>query len=114
MSGMTRFCFVGTCLLLVSCGPPPPPPVPSLTPQQAGQLLHYNNKAQNWLKYVRKQNPACDYRLDLPDQSSHPASIDLNHIVICGAQPSQKEFDATVSFAYDRNKGTWVIEQFSN
>jgi len=40
-----------------------------LNPQQAGELLHYNNKAQDWLKFVRRQKAACDYRLELPDQS---------------------------------------------
>lgn len=114
MSEVVRLLLFATVVLLVSCGAPPRAAVPALTPQQAGGLLHYNNKAQNWLKYVRKQNPACDYQLDLPDQSSHPATIDLNHIVTCGGRPSPKEFDAGVSFAYDQNRSTWVITRFSS
>jgi len=76
--------------------------------------MHYNNKAQNWLKYVRRNNAGCDYRLDLPDQSSHPATIDLSHIVMCGNRPSPREFDASVTFTYDEAKGTWVISRFSS
>lgn len=116
MSGMTRLPFIcsGACLLLVSCGGPPKPVTPSLNPQQAAELLHYNNKAQNWLKVVRKQNAACDYRLELPDQSAHPTTIDLDHIVVCGTQPSPRELDASVSYAYDQSQGRWVISRFSS
>ena len=104
----------GAFLLCLSCGAPPKTTVPSLNPEQAAELLHYNNKAQDWLKYVRKQNAACDYRLDLPDQSSHPTVIDLPHIVMCGSRPSPREFDASVSFAYDQSQGKWLISRFSS
>lgn len=114
MSQMTRFALFGSLLLLVSCGSAPKAAIPALNPQQAGELLHYNNRAQDWIKVVKKQNPACDYRLDLPDQSAHPAEIDLNHIVICGTQPSPKEFDATISFTYDPAAGKWVISRFAS
>ncbi len=115
MCEMTRLsCFAAPVLLLASCGTPPKATIPALNPQEAGELLHYNNKAQDWLKYVRKQNAACDYRLDLPDQSSHPATIDLDHIIMCGARPSPREFDASVSFAYDHNQGKWVITKFAS
>ncbi len=115
MSEMTRsLSFAALVVLLAGCGAPPKAAVPALNPQEAGALLHYNNKAQDWLKYVRKQNAACDYRLDLPDQSAHPTTIDLDHIVKCGAQPSPKEFDASVSFAYDQNQGKWVISKFAS
>src|SRR5439155_7366548 len=63
-------------LVLAGCSPPPPP-TPSLTPQNAAELLHYNNRAENWLKFVKKHDSSCGYKLDLPDQSSHPAAIDL-------------------------------------
>lgn len=106
------------CLLLlplfVACGPAPQKHQPSLTPQQAGELLHYNNKAQTWIKYVRRNHPDCNYRVDLPNQSSHPTVIDLKHIVTCGGSASPMEFDASVSFAYDPNQQTWTISKFSN
>jgi hypothetical protein len=85
-----------------------------LTPQNAAELLHYDNRAGNWLITVRKQNPSCDYSLDLPDQRNHPREIDLNHIVSCGGRPSPPEFNANVSFAYDPNRHAWVITRFSS
>ncbi|MBV9671169.1 MAG: hypothetical protein JOZ43_09455 [Acidobacteriales bacterium] len=102
------------CLgMLWSCGPPKPT-TPSLNPEQAAALLQFDNKAQNWIKYVKKNNAACEYRLDLPDQSSHPTTIDIDHIVLCGNRPSPKEFDASVSFVYDTAQGKWVISRFSS
>jgi len=112
MSGVTRYACFGLLLLFVSCGPPPKAAAPALTPQEAGALLHFNNKAQDWLKYVRKQNAACDYSLELPDQSSHPTSIDLDHILMCGGRPSPREYDASVSFAYDASAQKWTISKF--
>lgn len=64
--------------------------------------------------HVKKQDPSCEYRLDLPDQSSHPTQIDLDHIVYCRNRPSSKELDASVSFAYDKDKQQWVILRFSS
>ena len=101
------------CVLMVACSPPKPT-TPSLTPEMATQLLHYNNKAENWMIYVRKQDPSCAYKLDLPDQTAHPAEIDLDHIVLCGNRPSPKEFDAAVSFEYDTAAQKWVIKRFSD
>jgi hypothetical protein len=100
-------------LLLAACGPPKST-TPPLNPEQAGSLLHYNNKAQNWMTYVHKTNPSCQYTLDLPDQSSHPTQIDLDHIVTCAGRPSPKEFDASVSFAYDPDQHKWVVRRFSS
>jgi hypothetical protein len=100
-------------VLLIACGTPKPV-TPALTPQTAAELLHYNNKAENWLKYVKKNNAACEYRLNLPDQTSRPTTIDLDHIVYCGNLPSPKEFDASVSFAYDKDAQHWVITRFSD
>ena len=111
---MKRLPLAGVFLMLAACSAPPKSNIPPLTPQQAGELLHYNNKAQNWLKYVQRNNPGCDYRLDLPDQRTHPTEIDLSHIVVCGARPVPREFDASVSFEYDHNRGTWVISRFSS
>ncbi|HEX4164943.1 MAG TPA: hypothetical protein VHZ55_05660 [Bryobacteraceae bacterium] len=100
--------------LLLSCGAPPKSEIPSLSPQLAGELLHYNNKAQDWMKYVHRQNPGCDYHLELPDQTNHPTTIDLDHIVRCGSRPSPKEFDATISFEYDTNQKKWVVTRFAS
>ncbi|MDQ2843444.1 MAG: hypothetical protein M3Y72_20865 [Acidobacteriota bacterium] len=111
---MTRLFCVGSFALLLSCGASHKVEIPSLNPEQASELLHYNNKAQDWLKYVRKQNTACDYKLDLPDQSNHPTSIDLDHIVVCGSRPSPKELDASVSFSWDPSQSKWVISRFAS
>ena len=100
-------------LLLAACAPPKPK-TPSLTPETAAQLLQYNNKAKDWLIYVKKQNPACEYRLDLPDQIAGPTQIDLDHIVLCGNRPSPKEFDAAVSFAFDPDTQKWMVTRFSS
>ncbi|MGA8028493.1 MAG: hypothetical protein WB992_15220 [Bryobacteraceae bacterium] len=100
-------------LLFVACSAPKPT-TPSLTPEEAAELLHNNNKAQTWITYVKKQNASCDYKLDLPDQSANPTTLDLDHIVSCGNRPSPKEFDASVSFAYDKDAQKWVITRFSS
>jgi len=105
-------CFV-CVLLLLACGPPKPT-TPALTPEGAAELLHYNNRAENWITYVKKQNPACEYQLNLPDQVSRPTAIDLDHIVYCGGRPSPKEFDASVSFVFDPDAQKWVIKRFSS
>lgn len=102
----------GGCLLLcVSCGSPKPT-TPALTPQLAGELLHYDNNAKNWLIHVKKQNPGCEYQVTLPAQNNHPTQIDLTHIVWCQGSPSPTEFDASVSFEYDQQAQRWVIKQF--
>ncbi len=105
-------CFI--CALLFSACSSPPPPTPSLTPENASSLLHYNNKAENWLKYIKKHDASCDYKLDLPDQTSHPTAIDLDHIVWCASRPGPKEFDASVQFVYDKAAQHWVILRFSS
>jgi len=100
-------------LTLLACDPPKPT-TPSLLPETAGELLHYSAKAETWLMHVRKQDPSCEYKLDLPDQSSHPTEIDLDHIVRCGGRPSSREFDASVSFEYDRDARRWIIRRFAS
>ena len=113
MHGMKKLaCFI-SLLGLCACSPPKPT-VPSLTPQEAGELLHYNSRAETWLTHVKKQDATCEYRLDLPDQLNHPTELDLDHIVYCGGRPSPKEYDASVSFAYDKDAQKWVITRFSS
>ena len=110
---MKRLTLLLPAAILLSCGPPKPT-TPSLSPEQAAALLQFNNKAQNWIKFVKKNNAACEYRLDLPDQSSHPTTLDLDHIVQCGGRPSPKEFDASVSYSYDAGQQKWVITRFAS
>jgi hypothetical protein len=110
---MNKVTGILSLLLLVGCGPPKAD-VPSLTPEGAAELLHYNNKAADWIKYVKKQDASCEYKLDLPNQTSRPTTIDLDHIVVCGSRPSPKEFDASVSFAYDKDHQRWVITRFAS
>src|SRR5581483_4941178 len=114
MPAVTKFSFslpwfALASLALVGCSTPPKATVPALTPENAATLLRNNAKAETWITYVKKQNPACGYQLMLPDQTNQPTSIDLSHIVMCGASPSPKEFDASVSFAYDKGAQKWVI-----
>jgi hypothetical protein len=101
-------------VLLVACGAPPKSDIPSLNPEQAAELLHFNHRADNWITYVKKHNPACGYRIDLPDQSNHPAEIDIPHAVWCGNAPSPKEFDASVVFTYDTDAKKWTISRFAS
>lgn len=104
-----------TLVVFVSCGGPPKENFPpALNPEQAASLLHYNSRAEVWLVHVRKTDPSCDYKLDLPEQNSHPTQIDLNHIVVCNGRPSPMEFDASVSFVYDKDQQKWVISRFSS
>ena len=110
---MHKLAFVPIVLILAACTQPKPT-VPSLTPGAAAELLHYNPKAQTWMVHVKKQNPSCEYRLDLPDQTTHPTELDLHHIVYCGNRPSPTELDASVSFAYDKDKQQWVVLRFSS
>ncbi len=110
---MAKLICLASIFLLAACTPPKPT-TPALTPGEAEQLVHYSAKAQTWITYVKKQNAACDYKLDLPDQTSQPTSIDLDHIVLCGNRPSPREFDASVSFAYDKDAQKWVITRFSS
>lgn len=110
---LLKIAGVAAVLILGACTPAKPR-VPSLTPEEANELLHYNSKAEVWMIHVKKQDPTCEYRLDLPDQTSQPTAIDLDHIVYCGNRPSSKEFDAAVSFVYDPQAQKWAISRFSD
>lgn len=99
--------------MLTACSPPKPV-VPSLTPGLAVALLQQNNRSKNWLEGVKRQNPACSYRVELPDQSAHPTVIDVQQIVYCGAQPAPRVMNASVSYRYDKESGRWVISRFSS
>ncbi len=111
-----QFVALLTCCfsLFSGCGGPPKPTVLALTPENAAALLQEYPKAQTWISYVKKQNASCDYRLDLPDQASQPTTVDLDHIVQCGGRPSPKEFDASVSFEYDKATQRWTVSRFAS
>ncbi len=110
---MAKLLCVAFIVLLAACAPPKPT-TPALTPEAAAELVHYNAKAETWITYVKKQNAACSYKLDLPDQTSQPTSIDLDHIVSCANRPSPKEFDASVSFVFDKDTQKWTVKRFSS
>ena len=116
---MRRTSLALACLFalffLSGCGTPPKEShPPALSPEQAAALLRYNSRAEVWLVHIRKTNPSCGYKLDLPEQYRHPTEIDLNHIVVCGGRPAPIEFDASVSFVYDKDQQKWVISRFSS
>ncbi len=77
-------------------------------------MLRYDHKAETWLTFVKKNNPGCGYKIDLPDQTAHPTEIDVENIVFCGAAPGPREFQATVQFQYDPAAGRWVLSRFSS
>jgi hypothetical protein len=111
---MTTLRTLLCCAVLLGACAPPKPVTPYLTPQTANQLLHYDTKAEAWMTHVRRQDPNCEYKLDLPDQTNHPAQIDLDHIVSCANRPSPRELDASVSFEYDPAAQRWVVKRFSS
>jgi len=113
MQRVNKSSFVLGLLVLASCTPPKPE-TPALTPQSAAALLQYNAKAKTWLIHVQKENPTCGYKLDLPDQTSHPTIVDVDHIVSCGGRPSPRALDATVTFKYDEAAGRWVVSRFQS
>jgi hypothetical protein len=88
--------------------------IPSLTPEQAAEMLQVNNKAHDWMLFVKKNNTGCEYKLDLPPQNNQPTEISLDHIVWCGGRPSPREFDASVVFVYDQAQQHWIVGRFSS
>jgi hypothetical protein len=106
--------FVLAAAFSFSACTPPKPAIPALTPEGANQLLHYHPRAQTWMMHVKKENPNCDYKIELPDQTSHPTQLDVSHIVVCGSAQSPRALDATVSFEYDAANQRWVIKRFSS
>lgn len=100
--------------LFFSCGGPPKPTTPALTPELAAQLLNYDERAQNFIGHVKKQNPGCEFSLTLPDQVPPLTQIDLGHIVQCQGRPAPLEFDASATFIYDATTGKWSLKRFSS
>jgi hypothetical protein len=100
--------------MLACSSTPAKPDVPALSPQTAASLLQFDNKAKNWIEYVKRKDPTCEYKVDLPDQANQPTEIDLDHVILCGGRPSPKEFDASVVFSYDKTQQRWVLTRFSS
>jgi hypothetical protein len=105
--------LLGAFALLCSCAPPKPT-TPALTPEMAAQLLNFDERAQNFIARVKKQNANCDFSLTLPDQVPPLRQIDLEHIVLCANRPAPLEFDASATFIYDPATQKWVLKRFSS
>lgn len=105
------FSFLILTLVMAACSPPPPQH-PKLTPMTANELLRFNTRAQNWIKFVKKQNPVCEFRLELPDQNAHPDWVSVDHIVSCGGNNHIAAFDASVEFQYNKTAKRWEIVRF--
>lgn len=106
-------CLTAASSLFIACTPPKAA-IPSLTPQAAASLLQMTPKSKNWLERVKKENPACEYKIELPDQSSHPTVIDIEHAIKCGTQPAPRALNATITYTYDKAAGHWVISRFAS
>jgi hypothetical protein len=100
-------------LVLTSCGTTPPSH-PPLSPQVAQQLLRYNQRAVNHLKFVQHENSVCQYILQLPDQSSNPSSIEIDHIVSCRGRTDLKAYDARVEYEWNKAEGKWELTYFGS
>jgi len=104
-------CLISGLLLLAACSPPPEA-TPALTPENAQALLNADNRALTWIKYAQKQDYSCRWHVELPDQSAHPAEIDVDHIVLCQITKSPRELDASVQFTFDKDQKRWLISAF--
>jgi hypothetical protein len=100
-------------LALASCSTPKPAH-PGLTPLAAEQLLHFDTRAQNRLKYIKSRNPICDFKVVLPDQSAHPDTITVEHVVNCGGRTDLKEFDSSVEFQWNKTTNEWELSYFGS
>jgi hypothetical protein len=112
-ANVRTFFFIALALTMAGCSPPPPQH-PKLTPMTANELLRFNTRAQNWIQFVKKQNPACEYRLELPDQNAHPDWVEVDHIVSCGGNNRMAAFDASVEFQYNKTTKRWEISRFGS
>lgn len=92
----------------------PRPTHPPLSPTIAQQLLRYNTRAANHLKYIQSQDKSCVYQVTLPDQSSNPSSIQVNHIAFCSGRNDLKQFDAHVEYEWNKNENKWEISYFGS
>lgn len=105
--------FAGALAFVGACSSPPPQH-PPLSPTVAQQLLRYNTRAANHLKYIQSQDRSCVYQVNLPDQSSHPKTVEVNHIAFCSGRNDLKQFDARVEFEWNQAAGKWEISYFGS
>ena len=66
------------------------------------------------LKYIQSQDRTCVYQLQLPDQSSHPDSVEVDHISFCSGRSDLKQFDARVEFQWNKAENKWEISHFGS
>ncbi len=95
----------------VSCGPGPEV-TPALTPENAVALLQIDGKAKDWLAYAQKQDSTCQWRLEIPDQASHPVEVEVAHIMSCRVTTSPRALDASVTFTFNKAQKRWELTQF--
>jgi hypothetical protein len=100
--------------LLFSCSGPKKPTTPALTPENATQLLNFDERAETFINRVKTKNPNCEFHLILPDQVPPLTQIDLEHIVMCANRPAPLEFNASATFVYDPAVGKWKLKRFSS
>lgn len=115
---MKRYCIIlaglAAALVFESACSRPRPSHPALSPTIAQQLLRYNTRAANHLKYIQSQDRTCVYELQLPDQSNHPDSVEVDHIAFCSGRNDLKQFDARVEFQWNKTENKWEIAHFGN
>jgi hypothetical protein len=92
----------------------PKPTHPALSPTVAQELLRYNTRAANHLKYIKSQDPTCVYQVNLPDQSNHPDFVVVDHISFCSGRNDLKQFDARVEYQWNKTENKWEISHFGS
>jgi hypothetical protein len=100
-------------ILLMGCTEKAPPH-PALSPLAAERLLHYDTRAQNRLKSIQKQDRTCDFKIQLPDQSTHPTVVEADHVVTCGGRNDLKAFDANAEFQWNKAQKRWELSHFGS
>jgi hypothetical protein len=110
---MAKLLLLALAALCASCTPQVPPH-PALAPITAERLLHYDARAQNRLKHIKSEDPTCDFKVLMPDQSNHPDSIEANHVVSCGGRTDLKQFDANAEFRWNKERGQWELAYFGS
>jgi hypothetical protein len=115
MLRMTKTMALLAAVTIVSgaCGPPPEV-TPALTPENAFALLENDNKAKDWMTYARKQDSTCAWKMEIPDQSSHPIEVEVAHIMNCRVTTSPRALDARATFTFNKREKRWELSQFSS
>ena len=63
---------------------------------------------------MKTQNPTCEFKVILPDQSSHPDTVTVDHVVNCGGRTDLKEFDSNVEFQWNKTTNEWELSYFGS